>query len=75
MGSFLEKLFAPLQTTKNAPDSPLFWRIIPDDMGIPSSASLAYRGGAMDYVDAYSAAHEICLAAPSRWYAINVSSS
>jgi hypothetical protein len=44
MGLFLEKLFAPLQTTKNAPDSPLFWRIIPDDTSIPSPAVSALSG-------------------------------
>ena len=41
--------------------------MIPDDMDTASPAILAMWTGAMGYVDAYSAAYEICLAAPSRW--------
>jgi hypothetical protein len=38
---------APPQPTKNVLGSTLFWRIIPDNMGIHSPAVLALSGRAM----------------------------
>ena len=44
--------------------------IIPDDMGIPSSASLAYRGGAMGFERFLYSCAQTALAhriLPQRW--------